>query len=164
MATRVNSQKESQRADIEFNTGHYKMTKRNKRKAKKTLKSIGPKGWLIAFCLLIVGIGLGIGAFYITSRNDHFNIVGAEELSLTLDEKYIDEGVSITAFGKDISDSVVIDTNLKVDANGCYYSDEVGTFYIRYSSTNIKYGSVCKVQKVRLITFVEPSEGEEKIV
>ncbi len=91
---------------------------------------------------------------------DCFAIIGNDEIELTLDEKYEDFGVKVVAFGKRLkADEIAIETNLKVDINGRFYSDEVGTFYIKYSTSNFKYGKLFKVEKVRLITFVEPSEG-----
>ena len=161
MATKTVSQKESERADVEFNTGKFKMTKRNKRKVKKSLNSVGAKVIALALVLLVVGVAAGIGTYYLVCKNDCFNIIGQEEITLTLDEAYKDEGVNIVAFGKNVGDSVTIDTNLKTDADGNYYANEIGTYFIRYSSTNFKYGSVCKIQKIRLITFVEASEGGE---
>ena len=40
-------------------------------------------------------------------------------------------------------------------------SNEVGTFYVKYSSNSIKYGKIFKVEKIKLVTFVEASEGGE---
>ena len=103
---------------------------------------------------------IGGGIWWVVCRNDCFAIIGNDEIELTLDEKYEDFGVKVVAFGKRLkADEIAIETNLKVDINGRFYSDEVGTFYIKYSTSNFKYGKLFKVEKVRLITFVEPSEG-----
>ncbi len=72
--------------------------------------------------------------------------------------RYVDEGVKVIAFGKDEAGSVVIETNLKQDENG-FYADEAGKFYIKYTSNCFKFGTLFKVQKIRLVEVVESSEG-----
>ena len=52
-------------------------------------------------------------------------------------------------------------TNLKKDIQGNYYAEEEGTYYITYTVDSLKYGSIFKIQKIRLITFVEPTEAGE---
>lgn len=171
MAENTSVKKTSKRASINFPVGSedevtYKYTykkskKRKAKKAKKAVKKVGVKGLLIALLVLAIGVGAGIGAFYLFCKNDEFVILGTEELTITLDEKYTDEGVKIVAFGKDIKDKVIITTNLKVDENGDFYAEEVGTYYIKYTTNELKYGSIFKIQKIRLVTVVEPSETEE---
>lgn len=159
MATRKNATKTSSRA--KSGLGEVNLSKKDKNQIKKTAKKAGAKAWLLAFVFLILGVGLGAGAWAIVCRNDCFETVGAEEVCLTLGEKYEDEGVKIVAFGVDASQDFSIETNLKIDEEGRFYSDEVGTFYIKYSTTNFKYGVLFKVDKIRLVSFVEPSEGGE---
>ena len=53
-----------------------------------------------------------------------------------------------------------IETNLKKDKNGKYFAETEGTYYITYKVNNIKYGSIFKVQKIRLIHYVESTEAE----
>ena len=52
-----------------------------------------------------------------------------------------------------------IDTSKEQNSDGTYSADEVGTYYLIYKVKNLKYGTIFKVQKIRLITFVEESEG-----
>lgn len=171
MAEITSVKKTSKRASINFPVGSedevtYKYTykkskKRKTKKAKKAVKKVGVKGLLIALLVLAIGVGAGIGAFYLFCKNDEFVILGTEELTITLDEKYTDEGVKIVAFCKDIKNKVIVTTNLKVDEKGDFYAEEVGTYYIKYTTNELKYGSIFKIQKIRLITVVEPSETEE---
>lgn len=162
MATKKTASKTSKTADSGISFGSKKkLIKKDKNSAKKIAKRVGVKALLFALLFVFVGAGAGAGAYYAVCRNDCFEIVGAENVSLTLDESYDDEGVKIVAFGKDVKDSVNIETNLNVDADGKYSSTEVGTFYIKYTSSNFKYGKLFKIEKVRLITFVETSEGGE---
>lgn len=158
--------KSSHRAGVNFPTGSEDITykkpkKRQINKAKKMVKGVGVKGWLIAFLVLLIGAGAGVGSYFLVCKNDDFKLLGKEELIITTAEKYVDEGVSIIAFGKDISSEVKIDTDMKQDSNGNFYSDVIGTHYITYYTTELKYGSIFKVQKIRLVTVVEASEAEE---
>ena len=127
----------------------------------KGIKKTKAKG-IIAFILcFIIGFGIGFGGYLFLCKDDCFEIVGGDELVLTLDEAYHEQGVKIIEFGRDISDQVQIemDKNLKLDENG--KTTQVGTYYIKYTTNTLKYGIIFKVEKVRLITFVEPSELEE---
>ena len=63
----------------------------------------------------------------------------------------------------DDNDKVNVETNLKQNANGGYYAEKEGTYYIKYTVDNIKYGSIFKIQKIRLIHFVEPTEESEVV-
>ncbi len=162
MAVKKNATKTSKRAQsgLEKVTLTEKETKQIKKRAKK----VSVKAWLFAILFLILGVAGGAGAWWIVCRNDCFELAGEEEICLTTDEKYVDDGVKIIAFGKDFSTDFTIETNLKIDSDGKYYSDEVGTFYIKYKSQNFKYKTLFKVEKVRLVTFVEPSEDVESEV
>lgn len=162
MAVRKNASKTSKKASVDFSKlSDVRVDKKTKNATERVVKSTSAKVWLIAFVFLLIGVCLGVGAWWFVCRNDCFDLIGQENVVLTLEESYIDEGVKIVAFGKDESESFVIETNLKIDESGNFYSDEVGQFYIKYSSTNFKYGKLFKVEKVRIITFVEVSEGGE---
>ena len=160
MATRKNASKTSSRAKSNINTSALKVDKKSQRQVENTLKNTSVKVLIFGLVFLIVGLLLGAGAWWIVCRNDCFAIIGNDEIELTLDETYEDFGVKVVAFGKRLdADDIIIETNLKKDTDGKYYADEVGTYYIKYSTENFKYGKLFKVEKVRLVTFVEPSEG-----
>ena len=55
----------------------------------------------------------------------------------------------------------MVETNLKKNNNDEYYADEEGTYYIAYTVEDLKYGTIFKIQKIRLITFVEATEQDE---
>ena len=161
MAVRKKATKTSKKAESGISVSDIEVTSKTKKNAEKALKNAGAKVLLCVFIFLIVGIVVGAGAWWFVCKDDCFELIGNDEIVLTLDEEYVDDGVNIIAFGQDESDSVVIETNLSVNDAGNYYSDEIGTFYITYKSECFKYGKLFKVQKVRLVTFVEVSEGGE---
>ena len=159
MATRKSTSKTSSRARLNVDLDDISVSKRTRKKATKELNKVDTTTWIIAILVLIVGIGIGIGTWFFLSKNDCFEIIGNDELVLTLEDTYIDEGVNIISFNKDVSDTIQIETDLEKNVDGEYYAEEIGTYYIKYSSTDIKYGTIFKIEKIRLITFVEPSEG-----
>lgn len=138
-------------------------SKRTQKKVEKTIKKASPVAIIVAILFLVVGLGAGWLTTSIICKNDCFNIVGMDEISIEIGTDYVDQGVKIVAFGKDESASVSIETNLTKNADGSLTSSEEGTFYIKYKSNCFKYGKLFKVEKIRLVSFVLPSEPSEKI-
>ncbi len=160
MATRKTAKKTTQKAELNIPQSEGKVSKKSAKQVERKMKKAGPIAVLVIVVFFVVGLLGGYLTFLLTSSHDCFDMLGEEEVTLTLDEKYIDEGVKIIEFGKDISENVEYDTNLLSDGNE-FYAEEVGTYYIKYSVDSFKYGKIFKIQKVRLITFVESSEGGE---
>lgn len=133
-------------------------SKRMQKKAVKTIKKFKPMAIILAVLFLAIGVGGGWFATKMICKSDCFTLIGNDELAMEVDAPYYDQGVKIIAFGKDVKDSVEIDTNLTKNTDGSYTSHEEGTFYIRYKSTCFKYGKLFKVEKVRLITFDQPKD------
>ncbi|MBR4999121.1 MAG: hypothetical protein IKY10_04490 [Clostridia bacterium] len=154
--------KTSKKATINFEWDNNK--KPNKKTSKKVNKAMKKVSFaVICGAILLLAVG-AVGGFFgvkFLTRNDCFQLIGKDEITLQLNETYTDEGAKIVAFGKDVSEDVVIETNLKQNNNGEFYAEEEGTYYIVYKSKSFKYNSVFKVQKIRLVTFVEATEQEE---
>lgn len=158
MATRKTASKSSSRAKINIPAVKKSSTKKTVKSAEKQLKKVGGKGLIAVILCMIIGVAAGAGAFFYTSANDTFELIGSDEITITLNDKYVEQGVKIIEFGKDISGEVKTDGNLKLTEEGL--PKELGTFYLKYSVDSIKYGKIFKIEKVRLISVVEPSEGE----
>ena len=156
MATRKNASKKTSRAKFNFNIDEDDI-KKSKKSGSKLTKSLG----ILAVVFLIIGVGLGIGTGFYLCRNDCFEIIGSDELTLTIGENYYDEGCKVVSFGRDISDEVEIETDLIINSDGSLTGDDTKTYYILYKSNDIKYGKVFTVTKIRLITFVEEPEQDE---
>lgn len=138
-------------------------SKRTQKKVEKTIKKASPVAIIVAILFLVVGLGAGWLTTSIICKNDCFDIVGMDEISIEIGTNYVDQGVKIVAFGKDESASISIETDLTKNADGSLTSNEEGTFYIKYKSDCFKYGKLFKVEKIRLVSFVLPSEPSEKI-
>lgn len=139
---------------------------RSTKSTARKVKKIEIKALLIFLLVILFGGVIGAGVCWYVCRDDCFTIIGNEEITLTLKEddeligprnSYRDDGVNVISFGRDVSDKVYIETNLKQYPDGNYYADEIGTYYIIYKVDDIKYGKIFTVQRIRLITFVEPT-------
>ena len=162
MATRKTATKTTKKASSSLGFDlNNKSSKKTSRKVKKHLNKLSVGAVLGAILLLIFGAAGGFfGVKYIT-KNDCFVLNGKDELTLQIGENYADDGAKVIAFGRDETSKVEIKTNLIINADGTYTSNQEGTFYMLYTVDNLKYGSIFKIQKIRLITFVEASEQEE---
>ena len=162
MAIRKTTSKTSKKASFSFDwDNNSKQTKRSSKKAKKQLKKLGFGAIMMAIFMLAIGAAGGFFGVKFLTKKDCFELIGKDEITLQLGETYLDEGANIVSFGKDVSADVEIETNLKIDLNGKYYAESEGTYYMIYKSKNFKYGTLFKVQKIRLITFVDATEPGE---
>ena len=156
MATRKTANKVSKKAEINFNLN--KPNKSQRRKAEKKIKKLSAGAVAMAVMLLVGGAIGGWFGCKVLTKNDCFEIVGKDEITRVVGCAYEDQGIKAVAFGKDVSNKVQIETNLILNEDGTYTANEVGTYYIVYKVDTFKYNSIFKVQKIRLITFVEASE------
>lgn len=137
---------------------------RTSKTTQRKIKKLGFKAIFIILLVTLIGGAIGAGACWFVCRNDCFEIVGKDEITLTLkgdDETlsskhcYYDQGVKVVSFGRDISEDTYIETNLKRAEDGGLYADEIGTYYIIYKTNDIKYGKIFTVERIRLVSFVE---------
>lgn len=161
MATRKTASKVKKKASLNVNLKSNNTNKRTAKKVNKELKKMSAGAILVAGILLIVGAVGGFWGFKVLTKNDCFVLIGNEAVERQIGESYEDEGVKIVAFGKDDSKNVIIETNLTKNPDGTYTSNEEGTYYIAYTVNNFKYGTLFKIQKIRLITFVDATEEGE---
>jgi len=156
MATRKTASKVSKKVELDFD-----IDEKSSRKATKKIKKLSSPVIFMAVLFLAIGAVGGYFGFNIFIKNDCFEIIGKDEITLTIGDPYEDEGCKVVAFGRDDSDKLKVETNLTKNEDGTYTSMEEGTFYIVYTVDNLKYGTIFKIQKIRLISFVEPSEPDE---
>jgi len=161
MASKKTAKKTSSKAKADFvwGTGE-KINKSTSKKINKNIKKLGFWTLLTAVLLLVVGAVGGFFGFKFLTRNDCFVLNGKDEITLQLGESYVDDGAKVVAFGKNDAKKLQVETNLKQKPDGTYYAEEEGTYYITYTVDNFKYGTLFKIKKIRLITFVDASEDE----
>ena len=159
MAKKKTASKVKTKAEFNFNVDENS-SKYTKRSAKKNIKKIGTSGIIAVVCLLLIGVVGGVFTLKYFTRNDCFNPLGKDEITLMIGETYVDDGIYAVSFGRDVSDKAYIETNLQMNDQGEYYADEIGTYYIVYKVDDIKYDKLFTIQRIRLITFVEASEDD----
>ena len=162
MATRKKASKTSQKAKVEFTWQTDQQIKKSKsKKINKNLKKVSVGAVFLAIVLLALSaVGSYFGMKFLV-KDDFFELNGNDEITLQIGENYKDEGAKVIAFGRNDESKIKIDTNLTKNEDGTYTATEEGTFYITYTVDNLKYGTLFKIQKIRLITFVEATEQEE---
>lgn len=159
MAKKKTASKVKTKAEFNFNVDENS-SKSTKRSAKKNIKKIGTSGIIAVVCLLLIGVVGGVFTLKYFTRNDCFNLLGKDEITLMIGETYVDDGIYAVSFGRDVSDKAYIETNLQMNDQGEYYADEIGTYYIVYKVDDIKCDKLFTIQRIRLITFVEASEDD----
>ncbi len=162
MAKKKSSSKRTERVAFDFS-----IDSKTSKNAKKSIKRAGKSALIVIIVFLIIGLAIGGGLTYYFTKTDCFELIGSDEITLTTDEVYFDQGVKVISFGKDMSSKVKVETDLVQNKDGSYSpsmdSDgtyTIGTYYIVYSVDCLKYGTIFKVEKVRLINFVEPSDDD----
>ena len=161
--------KTKKKAEINIpQTSNKTLSKREKNKVKKTVKSFGAKSICLFVIVCLLGVALGAGLTYVISKNDDFLLLGEDEIWLTTDEKYYEDGYKVINFGIDMTDKVEIETDLAINSDGSFspkLDDEgialTGTYFIKYKAKTFKYSILSSVERIRLITFVEPSDDIE---
>lgn len=95
---------------------------------------------LVAALFFVICLFCGVATTYFITKNDTFEIVGETELEINLGEEYVEQGVKIIAFGKDISDQVEIIG--EVDTT---FADE---YVIKYKVDNFRFANYTLYRKV----------------
>lgn len=123
--------------------------KKLKSQTKKAIKKTHGATLLLAVLFLIVGAVGGWFCYGYVCKNDKFEVVGDKEITLTLNASYVEQGVNIVAFGKDVSSTVKIEGEVNTAVEGEYY--------ITYTVDNFKFKDVKKVRVVK-VTAGEANE------
>lgn len=107
----------------------------------------------VAFFLVVLFLLLGALGGYFTlkflTKEDCFLVLGEQTIYLDLGESFVDDGVKIIAFGKDISSNVKIERDENFDEN------VAGRYYVKYTIDNLRYKGVVKY---RYVVFVDENE------
>lgn len=111
----------------------------HEKKLKKAIKKAHKAYLVVAALALVIGIAGGYFAASVICGNDVFELKGQKETTVKIGDeiKYTDEGIKYVSFGKDLSSSFAITTNLTHGSDGTYTGDtsEETEYYIIYTIT-----------------------------
>lgn len=113
-----------------------KKEKEAKRKIKKTAKKTHKGYFIVIVVFLALGLAGGyFGTAYLT-RSDSFSLNGDKLTTLAVGQPlvYSDEGIRYISYGKDLSSSVTVETNMTKLSDGTYTADTAAEseYYIIY--------------------------------
>ena len=107
--------------------------------------------------LAILFIGFFVGGFAlckVLTRNDYFDLLGDKEIVINvgMDYTYSEDGFKAISFSKDVSDQVVVSTNLMRDAEGNYIipTDKTGEYVIKYTINSSRLKNIVRYRVFRV--------------
>lgn len=115
---------------------------------------------LFAVCL-IAGVILGAILYKQLTKEDGFNLIGEQTVTLTVgsDGAYTDPGATLVRFGRDRSDQIVIETNLTKSGDGYVVDTSApGSYYISYTTDMRGYSGRKLIRTIR-VAEDETTEG-----
>ena len=128
------------------------LTKSQQNKVKKYAKKVKPLTWILAIVFLAVGAGAGYLTITQVCKNDTIEVLGTKAITYNTGAgtvAYTDEGIKAIVFGQDVSESVEIESNL--EKVGDQYQIDLSTegdYYIKYTITHFKFGTVVKYRTI----------------
>ncbi len=109
----------------------------------KKVKKTSPA--LIAVILIFFLLGAAAGAFanYFVCKNDEFVVLGEKEITLNVGDTYLDEGAKAISFGKDVSSTITVESDVDTAV--------AGEYEVVYKCSNLKYKDIIRVRKVIVV-------------
>ncbi len=133
----------------------------SRRKIQKTVKKLHPITILFVVLALLIGAVGGYFTCKLVTRNDAFTLAGQTEVLLYVgqDYTYYEEGYSAIAYGKDVTQNVVISSSMTANADGSYTIDtsKEGVFGIIYTVSDCPFYE--GIKRVRTFRIVTPEGG-----
>lgn len=122
-----------------------------KRKINKIVKKTNKSILVCIILFFIIGFVGGYAAIFMFTQNDTFEIVGDKNITLNLNQEYIEQGAKAISFSKDISQNIKIETDLDISKEGEYT-------VIYTVKDSFKYKDI---KRVRYVTVTNGSDTNE---
>ncbi len=124
------------------------------RAAEKAVKKTHIATVVLTVLFFVIGCVGGVIISMQFTKNDKFELIGDKTVFLEIGEKFVEPGVTVLSFGKDVSDKITVggdfatmDTNLE------------GVYQIVYKIDDLRWGDF---QRVRTVIVGDPEKGEQK--
>ena len=141
----------------------------NRKNLSKAARKLHTVTKIVIVLSLAVGIGIGFGVCSLLSAGDDFRLEGDTAITLDVGAAgstyfYAEEGVTAICFGRDVSDTLQVETELERDAEGHYVipTDRAGVYTITYTVDCLKFGDKMPggaIKRIRVFTVTAAEEG-----
>ena len=123
--------------------------------AEKAVKKTHTATVVLAILFFVFGCIGGVIVSMQLTKNDKFELNGEKTVYLEIGEKYIEQGVTVISFGKDVSDKITTGGDF-----GTMNTDIEGVYQIVYKIDDLRWGDY---QRVRIVIVGDPEKGEQEI-
>ena len=109
---------------------------------------------VLAVLFFVIGCIGGVIVSMQLTKNDKFELNGDKTVYLEIGEKYVEPGVTVVSFGKDVSD--------KITKGGDYATMDTsieGVYQIVYKIEDFRWGDF---QRVRTVVVGNPETNDQK--
>lgn len=125
-----------------------------KTRAEKDIKKLPVKGKICIFLFFLIGLAVSYFAMTTMCKNDYFIINGTKNITVTLNDSYIDAGASAVAFGKDAKDKIqieVYENNTLVGSLDKIDTSKEATYQIVYTVSSIRFKDIKLIRVLNVI-------------
>lgn len=109
---------------------------------------------LLLAILFISFFAGGFALCKVLTRNDYFDLLGDKGIVINvgMDYTYSEDGFKAISFSKDVSDQVVVSTNLMRDTEGNYIipTDKTGEYVIKYTINSSRLKNIVRYRVFRV--------------
>lgn len=123
--------------------------------AEKAVKKTHTATVVLAVLFFVIGCIGGVIVSMQLTKNDKFELNGEKTVYLEIGEKYVEPGVTVISFGKDVSDKITTGGDF-----GAMNTDIEGVYQIVYKIDDLRWGDY---QRVRTVIVGNPEKGEQEI-
>lgn len=110
------------------------------KKVNKKLSKFTTTTKIICVFLFVLAVFGGVFTTYYLTKDDTFILIGGTEITLNVGDEYIEQGVKIIAFGKDISNEVII--------TGTVNTNVADEYVLKYTVNNFRFKNYTLYKKI----------------
>ncbi len=110
------------------------------KKVNKKLSKFTTTTKIICVFLFVLAVFGGVFTTYYLTKDDAFTLIGGTEITLSVGDEYIEQGVKIIAFGKDISNEVII--------TGTVNTNVADEYVLKYTVNNFRFKNYTLYKKI----------------
>lgn len=129
------------------------MAKKSKtqKSIEKEIKKMHPLTKFIAAVSFIVALVVAFSASYFIQKNDKFELIGEQTITMNVGGKYIEpslnDAIVCVSFGRNVNSSVTIN-NQESTYDPTTSPTVAGTYYIVYQTSDFKFKDITRIRKI----------------